>query len=115
MKISKNTIIRVSMGTLCMIVAALWTISGIGRPLFASDLERLEEKIDGYQKITAVQILNIQKSALRSELRGAKRDERRDPDNGAADDVDEIEADIKDIDTKIKCYRTEGCRVESTV
>ncbi len=109
---SKNTVVSISVGSLIVIVLSLWTLSGIGRPLFAADLTRIENKIDANQISTAVQILNIQKSVLRSELREAKRDVRRDPDNGAAEDVDEIESDIKDIDAKITCYRSTNCKVE---
>jgi len=122
-EINKNTVVGVSVGTLLTIVVVVWTALGIGRPLFASDLVRIEEKIDAYQtstaeKIddyqtsTAVQILYIRKEALQSELREAKRDLRRNgEDEDAADDVDQIESDIDDLDTKIACHRTVGCNV----
>jgi hypothetical protein len=61
-----------------------------------------------------VQILSIRKAALQSELREAKRDVRRNPDDeDAAEDVDEIESDITELDTKIACHRTNGCKVET--
>lgn len=112
-EITKNTFVGMSVGTLLTIIVVAWSASGIGRPLFAADLNRIEKKIDSYQTNTAVQILNIRKSALQSELREAKRDVRRNPeDEDAAEDVDEIETDIKELDTKIACHRTDGCRVE---
>lgn len=112
--LTKNTVVGVSLGTLVSIVVAAWAMSGIGRPLFAADLARIETKIDSYQDNTAVQILSIRKESLQSELREAKRDARRNPDDDdAADDVDEITADIKTIDDKIACYRAAQCKVES--
>jgi len=114
--LTKNTVVGVSVGTLCSIIIAVWVASGIGRPLFAADLNRIEEKIDGYQTSTAIQILNIRKSALKSELRHAKREVRDDPsDTEAADDVEEISDDIAELDAKINCYRTEGCEVEGAI
>ncbi len=114
--LTKNTVVGVSLGTLCSIVIAAWVASGIGRPLFAADLDRIEGKIDDYQTGTAIQILNIRKAALKSELRDAKRDARRNPeDDDAADDVEEISDDISELDAKIVCYRTEGCEVENTI
>ena len=108
--------VGMSVGTLAGIVAIIWTAAGIGRPLFASDLQRIEDKIDTYQTTTAVQILSIRKAALNSELREAKRDVRRNPeDDDATEDVEEIESDIKDIDAKIACHRTEGCRVTAEI
>lgn len=115
-KITKNTVVGVSLGTLAAIIVFIWTALGIGRPLFASDLERIEKKIDSYQTNTAVQILNIRKEALKSELRAAKREVRGDPDDAdAAEDVDEIESDISDLDERIKCHRTESCKVEAEI
>jgi len=111
-EITKNTMVGMSVGTLLTIIVLVWTASGIGRPLFAADLARIEDKIDSYQTGTAIQILNIRKSALQSDLREAKRDQRRNPDDDdAMDDVDDIEGDIADIDKKITCYRTVGCEV----
>ena len=113
---SKNTVVSISVGSLLVILLSLWTLSGIGRPLFAADLARIETKIDSYQTNIAVQILSIRKSALRSELRQVNRELRTSPqDNGAADDIKKIENDIKDIDAKITCYRSTNCRVESEV
>ena len=113
---SKNTVVSIGIGTLCTFIVTLWMISGIGRPLFAADLARIETKIDAYQTSTAVQILSIRKSALRSELRQVNRELRNSSeDNGAADDIKKIENDIKDIDAKITCYRSTNCRVESEV
>lgn len=115
-EITKNTFVGMSIGTLLTIIVAAWSISGIGRPLFAADLNRIEEKIDTYQTNTAVQILSIRKSALQSELREAKRDVRRNPDDeDATEDVDEIETDIEELDSKIDCHRTEGCTVENDI
>ena len=113
---SKNTVVSISVGSLLVILLSLWTLSGIGRPLFAADLARIETKIDAYQTNIAVQILSIRKSALRSELRQVNRELRNSSeDNGAADDIKKIENDIKDIDAKITCYRSINCRVESEV
>ena len=113
---SKNTVVSISIGALCTIIVTLWMISGIGRPLFAADLARIETKIDAYQTSTAVQILSIRKSALQSELRQVKRELRNNSeDNGAADDIEKIKDDIDDIDAKISCYRNTNCRVESEV
>ena len=115
-EITKNTMVGMSVGTFCTIVVIIWTTAGIGRPLFASDLKRIEDKIDTYQTTTAVQILSIRKAALNSELREARRDVRRNPDDDdAAEDVEEIESDITDIDAKIACHRTEGCRVTAEI
>ncbi len=115
-EVTKNTVVGISVGSLAAVIVALWTAAGIGRPLFAADLERIEQKIDTYQATTAVQILNIRKEALQSELREAKRDVRRNPeDDNAAEDVDEIESDIDDIDDRITCHRTEGCEVEAEI
>lgn len=114
--LTKNTVVGVSVGTICSVIIAVWVASGIGRPLFAADLDRIEAKIDGYQTGTAIQILNIRKAALQSELRDAKRDARRNPDDDdAADDVEEISDDIAELDARIVCYRTEGCEVENTI
>lgn len=129
--ITKNTVVGMSVGTIIIVLVAAWTASGIGRPLFAIDLERIsaavldhvthmhasmEEKIDRYQNSTAVQILNIRKSALQSELRDAKRHARRNPDdNHDQADVDEIRQDIAELDAKIICYRTFGCEVEPAI
>lgn len=112
-EITKNTMVGMSIGTLATVVAIVWTAAGIGRPLFASDLQRIEEKIDGYQTNTAVQILIIRREALESDLRVAHRyarDNDREPDTLIV--VDEIEANIKNINAKILCYRTNGCKVE---
>lgn len=115
-EITKNTMVGMSLGSFIVIIAFVWTALGIGRPLFASDLVRIEDKIDGYQASTAVQILTIRKEALQSDLREAKRDARRNPDDDrSADDVDEITDDIKVLDAKIVCYRTEGCEVEPAI
>lgn len=115
-EITKNTMVRTSIGSLVTILLIVWAASGIGRPLFASDLNRIEEKIDAYQTNTAVQILSIRKEALKSDLRQANRDLRRNPgDDDAADDVAEINSDIKDIETKITCHRTQGCTVEADI
>ncbi len=115
-EISKNTVVSISMGSALALIVTIWTVAGIGRPLFAADLARIEDKIDAYQTNTAVSILNIRKEALQSELREAKRDARRNPDDdNAAEDVDEIEDDIDEIDDKIECHRTENCQVESDI
>ena len=115
-EITRNTFVGMSVGTLVSIIVVIWGASGIGRPLFAADLNRIEQKIDAYQTNTAVQILNIRKSALQSELREAKRDVRRNPDDeDAAEDVDEIETDIDELDSKINCHRSKGCTVENDV
>ena len=115
-EITRNTFVGMSIGTLVTIIVVIWSASGIGRPLFAADMNRIEEKIDAYQKNTAVQILSIRKDALQSELRDAKRDVRRNPDDeDAAEDIDEIESAIGEIDTKIVCHRTEGCKVEGEI
>jgi len=112
-QISKNTIVSVSLGTISAAICTAWLVLGIGRPLFASDLERIERKIDSYQTNTLVQILIIRREALESDLRVAHRYAR---DNGREPDtlivVHEIEADIKVIDAKILCHRTKGCKVE---
>jgi len=105
--LTKNTVVGVSIGTLCSIILAVWVASGIGRPLFAADLTRIEDKIDDYQTGTAIQILNIRKAALQSELREAKRGARRDSDDDdAVDDVEDIGDDITEQEAKIVCYRT---------
>jgi len=110
--ITKNTVVGISLGGLVSILAAAWAISGIGRPLFAADLHIIEKKIDTYQTSTAISILNIRKAALESDLRVAKRDLRRNPnDDDAADDVDTIQRDIAECDATILCHRTEGCQV----
>lgn len=123
-EISKDTVVRLSIGTILVLVVTVWTALDIGRPLFASDLKRIEEKIDAYQTAsaaqlnsyqssTAVQILIVRREALRSDLRVAKRYARADPSDAAAqEDVDEIEEDILVIDAKIVCHRTNGCTVE---
>jgi outer membrane murein-binding lipoprotein Lpp len=112
MAVNKNTAVGASVGTLAGIVAVTWTALGIGRPLFASDLERIEAKIDNYQTSTAVQILSIRKEALQSELRAARRDLRADPsDQKAMRDIDDIKTEIDDLVERIKCHRTEGCDV----
>lgn len=126
-QITKNTVVGMSLGTITVIIVFVWTALGIGRPLFASDLERIENKIDGYQhsteeKIdwyqtsTAIQILSIRRAALQAELREVKRDVRRNPDDGdAMDDADEITDEIKELDVRIACYRTEGCEVGDSI
>ena len=58
-EITKNTVVGASVGTILTVIIVVWKASGIGRPLFAADLERIEQKIDDYQTSTAVQILNI--------------------------------------------------------
>ena len=115
-EITKNTVVGVSLGTLVPMLFALWAISGLGRPLFASDLKSIEEKIDTYQASTAIQMLNIRKSALQSELRTARRDARENrEDTRAQADVDFIEDQIEDVEDKILCHRTKGCTVEDDV
>lgn len=115
-EVNKNTVVGLSLGTVITGIVFIWTVFGIGRPLFAIDLLRIEEKIDGYQTSTAIQILNIRKAALQSELREAKRDVRRNSDDDdAAEDIDEIQSDIDDLEAKIACYRTAGCEVENDV
>lgn len=110
--ITKNTQISVGLGTFVVIFVTVWAALGIGRPLFASDLQVIERKIDLYQIGTAVQILNIRKAALESDLRVAKRDLRRNPnDDDAADDVDTIQRDIAECDAAILCHRTVDCEV----
>lgn len=117
--ITKNTVVGCSLGGLASILTAAWAISDIGRPLFAADLQAftadvqgIERKIDLYQTGTAIQILNIRKAALETELRKAKRDLRRNPgDDDAAEDVDTIVSEITRIDADILCHRTDGCEV----
>lgn len=120
-EINKNTVVGVSLGTIAIIVGFVWTALGIGRPLFASDLESISHDIeqlvtviDTNQKVTAIQILNIRKEALQSELRSARRESRSAPDDAnAQDDVMAIRDDIAEIDEKILCYRNVNCLVES--
>lgn len=115
-EITKNTVVGISAGTIAGIIGAVWVGAGIGRPLFAADLERIEKKIDTYQTTTAVQILSIRKEALKSELREARRDLRADPkDTKAMEDIDDIRDDIDDLDERIKCHRTDGCEVETEI
>ncbi|MCZ6775249.1 MAG: hypothetical protein O7D34_02190 [Ignavibacteria bacterium] len=116
MSISKNTMVGMSVGTITAIIAAGWIGLGIGRPLFASDLVVIEESIERLDKKTSVAILNLGKQSLETELRGAKRELRKDPDNdNIGDDIDEIEGEIEDIDAKIICYRTVDCEMEDDV
>lgn len=116
MSISKNTMVGMSIGTITAIIAAGWIGLGIGRPLFASDLVVIEESIDRLDKKTSVAILNLGKQSLETELRGAKRELRKDPNNdNIEDDIDEIEGEIEDIDAKIVCYRTTDCEMEDDV
>jgi len=111
-EISKNTMVSASVGSICILIGIVWTALGIGRPLFASDLEFVVKKIDNYQISTAIQILYIRKAALETELREVKRDLRRNPeDNHAAEDIDKIQSDIEQCDAAILCHRTEGCEV----
>ncbi len=111
-RITTNTVVGISLGSLASIVATVWIISGIGRPLFAADLQIIEKKIDHYQTSTTVQILNIRKAALQSELREAKRDLRRNQDDDdAAEDIDKIESEIAQLDADILCHRSVGCEV----
>ena len=111
-RITKNTVVGISLGALASMLGAAWAISGIGRPLFAADLQVIERKIDLYQTGTAIQILNIRKAALETELRKAKRDLRRNQDDDdAAEDVDKIQSDIKKLDADILCHRSVGCEV----
>jgi len=120
-EINKNTVVGLSLGTIVVIVVFVWTALGIGRPLFASDLESISHDIetlatviDSNQKTTAIQIINIRKSSLQSELRIARRDSRTRPnDQNALDDVHAIEAQIKELEQKILCYRTVSCIVEA--
>lgn len=114
--ITKNTVVGVSLGTLVAIIAAAWSLSGLGRPLFAADLAQIEASIAGLDKKTSVAVLNLAKQNLQSELRGAKRELRQDPNNAdIEDDIDEIEDGIEEIDDKITCYRTAGCEMEDDV
>jgi len=115
-EITRNTFVGVSLGTLVTVVTVIWAGSGIGRPLFAADLERIEKKIDTYQTSTAIEILSIRRSALQSELREVTRDLRRNPDDeDAAEDVTKIETDIKELNTKIDCHRSAVCTVEADI
>ena len=115
-EITKNTVVGASIGTIVLVIMSLWTILGIGRPLFASDLKVIEKKIDAHQVTIAVQILSIRKDALQSDLRTAERDVRHNPtDDAAADDVSDIKSDIKEIEKKIDCHRTKGCEVEREI
>ena len=115
-EISKQTMLNASLGTIGTAIIIIWTASGIGRPLFAADLQRIESKIDSYQTSTAVQILSIRKEALKSELRAARRDLRSNPaDTKAMDDIDDIKSLIDDLDERIKCHRTAGCEVEGEI
>lgn len=111
-EVNKNTVVGISVGTILSVVVVIWAALGIGRPLFAADLERIESKIDSYQTSTAVQILSIRKEALNSELRAARRDLRADPsDQKAMRDIDDIKTEIDDLNERIKCHRTAGCDV----
>ena len=122
-EVSKDTVFRFSLGTILIVVVTVWTALGIGRPLFASDLKNFEDKIDAAvataavaQTNTSIQILNIRRQALQSDLRQANRDVRQNPDaDWAQDDVADITEDIHQIDLKIACYRTKGCEVESDI
>ena len=105
-----------SVGTIVAVIAAIWMGLGIGRPLFASDLKVIEESIARVDKKMSVAVLTLAKQNLESELRGAKRELRQDPNNGnIEEDIDVIEGDIEDIEEKVKCYRTKGCEVEDEV
>jgi len=123
MNLSKNTVISGSIGTVCALVAGLWAMSGIGRPLFAADMhdfqqavvELVEASTKQYQVLdtkTSISFLEIQKGTLQTELRALRRELRGDPgDLDLPDDIDEIEEDIEDINTIITCHRTIGCTV----
>ena len=114
--IGKNTVVGVSVGTLIAAIFAIWMVSGLGRPLFASDLVVIEESIENLDKKTSVAVLNLAKQNLQSELRGAKRELRQDPENGdIEDDIGVIEDEIEEIDTKIDCYRRKDCDMEEDV
>ncbi|KKL74019.1 hypothetical protein LCGC14_2069090 [marine sediment metagenome] len=114
--IGKNTVVGVSVGTLVAGLFAIWMVSGIGRPLFASDLVIIEQSIERLDKKTSVAVLNLAKQNLQTELRGIKRELRLDPNNGdIEDDVVVIENEIKEIDTKIDCYRRKDCDMEEDV
>ncbi len=112
-EITQNTVIGLSVGTIAAIVVGGWTMLGIGRPLFASDLEQIRQQLATYQTTTAIEILINRKASLKSELRQASRDLRNDPnDRIAQEDIEEIRNAIEEIDQKIRCHRTTGCRVE---
>ena len=111
--IGKNTVVGVSLGTLVAVFVAVWTMLDIGRPLFASDLVRIEQSIHVMDVKNSLAICNLAKQGLKSELRGARRELREDPDNRhIEEDIEDIQSEIKDLDTKIACYRTVGCIVE---
>ncbi len=122
-EVSKDTMVRLSVGTIIVMLVTVWTALGIGRPLFASDLHNFNLKIDAAveaaavaQTNTSIQILNIRRQALQSDLRQANRDVRQNPDaDWAEDDLADINEDIRQIDLKIACYRTAGCQVESDI
>lgn len=114
--IGKNTVVGVSVGTLIAAIFAIWMVSGLGRPLFASDLVVIEHSIEKLDKKTSIAILNLAKQNLQSELRKTVREFRLDPNNGdIEDDIAVIEDDIKEIDTKIDCYRRKDCDMEEDV
>lgn len=111
--INKNTVVGLSLGSILAGVVVIWTMLGIGRPLFASDLAQINQSIGALDTKTSVAFLNISKQGLKTELRQAKRELRENPDDGGLeDDIDDIEGDIKDIEEKIKCHRTADCEVE---
>lgn len=111
--IGKNTVVGVSLGTIVVAIVFVWTMLDIGRPLFASDLVRIEQRIETLDKKNSVAVLNLAKQNLQSELRGVKRELRKDPDNGnIEEDIDKIKDEIEDIDDKIDCYRTKSCEME---
>lgn len=114
--IGKNTVVGVSVGTLVAAIFAIWMASGIGRPLFASDLVAIEQSIESLDKKTSIAVLSLAKQNLQSELRGAKRELRLDPNNGdIEDDIGTIEDAIEEIDSKIDCYRRSNCDMEEDV
>ena len=116
MNMTKNTMVGMSVGTIVSIIAAAWIGLGIGRPLFASDLQVIEDSIEKLDKKTSVAILYLAKQSLESELRGAKRELRKDEDNdNIQEDIDVINGDIAEIASKITCYRTEDCEIENTI
>lgn len=108
--LGKTTMISVSTGTVAAVLFAVWTASGIGRPLFAADLVDVQMALINLDNKTTIAFLEQQKSGLQTEIRSLRRELRADPsDTDLLDDIEEVEADIADIDASIACIRTEGC------
>lgn len=122
-RITSKTI-TISVGTIVLVIATVWSAFGLGRPIFASDLAEVEQRfnleimavnrnVEALGKNTRIGLLKLELSRLQGEMRQLHSEMRKYPDDeDLAADEEDLEAEIKDVQDDISCLRSKDCVLE---